>query len=217
MPALLAGCGTSPRQAQEAVIAELPRQRLVDFQNLETFPGNVVCGEWQGKSPDGEFRNFLPFIVIDGKADPEPALEAVNFYCNNDPRVWLYEKRGIAPLDPSNTALKQIRTELRALETALRAYYTDHSALPTTQDGLQSLLEASKSRKTDELAGPYLDAVPSDPWGQPYRYRNDSLGGVEPEYELKSLGRDNAPGGEYEDADVSIKDMDYIEHALSLR
>jgi general secretion pathway protein G len=43
--------------------------------------------------------------------------------------------------------------------------------------------------------------VPADPWGNPYVYR--SPGEANPDsYDLVSLGRDGAPGGEGEDADI---------------
>jgi general secretion pathway protein G len=51
--------------------------------------------------------------------------------------------------------------------------------------------------------GPYLKkAVPLDPYGRPYLYR--SPGEANPDsYDLVSLGRDGAPGGTGEDADIT--------------
>ena len=48
--------------------------------------------------------------------------------------------------------------------------------------------------------GPYLKGgLPVDPWGNAYRYANPGPGGG---IEILSLGGDNAPGGEGENADV---------------
>ena len=44
--------------------------------------------------------------------------------------------------------------------------------------------------------------LPADPWGNPYRYANPGPnGGIQ----ILSLGADNAPGGEGENADVRNK------------
>ena len=49
--------------------------------------------------------------------------------------------------------------------------------------------------------GPYMKGgVPTDPWGNPYRYANPGPSGG---LEIASYGADNAPGGEGENADVS--------------
>ena len=49
--------------------------------------------------------------------------------------------------------------------------------------------------------GPYLaKAVPPDPWGRAYLYRAPGQHG---EYDLQSLGRDGAPGGDGDKADLN--------------
>lgn len=51
--------------------------------------------------------------------------------------------------------------------------------------------------------GPYLQkAVPLDPWGRAYLYRNL---GTQGDFELLSYGKDGQPGGEAENADVSYR------------
>jgi general secretion pathway protein G len=89
------------------------------------------------------------------------------------------------------------RAQIDALEKALDQYRLDARRYPSTEQGLQALLErpAGEARWN----GPYLrKAVPDDPWGNPYVYRNagDSV-------ELLSYGRDGRPGGSELDADIA--------------
>jgi general secretion pathway protein G len=89
------------------------------------------------------------------------------------------------------------RAQIDALEKALDQYRLDARRYPSTEQGLQALVErpAGEARWN----GPYLrKAVPDDPWGNPYVYRNagDSV-------ELLSYGRDGRPGGSELDADIA--------------
>ncbi|MNC67511.1 Type II secretion system protein G precursor [compost metagenome] len=50
--------------------------------------------------------------------------------------------------------------------------------------------------------GPYLQkAVPQDPWGRPYIYRQPGENGGE--YDLLSMGKDGQPGGDGENAEIT--------------
>ena len=89
------------------------------------------------------------------------------------------------------------RAQIDALEKALDQYRLDLRRYPSTEQGLQALVErpATEARWN----GPYLKkAVPHDPWGNPYVYRSagDSV-------ELVSYGRDGRPGGSELDADIA--------------
>lgn len=91
------------------------------------------------------------------------------------------------------------RAQLDALEKALDQYRLDTGRYPSSEQGLEALVE----RPGDETkwAGPYLrKGVPLDPWGRPYLYRNP---GERAEYELISLGKDGQPGGAGEDQDIA--------------
>ena len=64
-------------------------------------------------------------------------------------------------------------TQIKTVEQALDMYKIDNRAYPSTEEGLTALLE----RPADEARGvawdgPYLseDTLPSDPWGNSYRY-----------------------------------------------
>jgi general secretion pathway protein G len=91
------------------------------------------------------------------------------------------------------------RVQIELLGTALDQYKLDTGRYPSTQEGLQSL--QVNPGNVNGWEGPYLKKeVPRDPWGNPYQYRSPGEHG---EYDLASLGADNAPGGEGEANDVT--------------
>ena len=98
---------------------------------------------------------------------------------------------------------KTTRTQIEMLGTALDTYRLDNGVYPTTEQGLEALWTRPATPPAPRnWTGPYLrKRPPADPWGNPYVYR--SPGQANPDgYDLLSLGRDGAPGGEGEDADL---------------
>jgi general secretion pathway protein G len=59
---------------------------------------------------------------------------------------------------------------------------------------------------TNYRSGGYLPSMPKDPWGQPYLYVSPGADGRD--YDITTLGRDNKPGGEGYDADISTATID---------
>ena len=94
--------------------------------------------------------------------------------------------------------------QIEILGLALDAYRLDNDYYPSSAQGLDAL---SRLPAGDPPArnwrGPYLKkAVPLDPWERAYVFR--SPGDSSPSgYDLVTLGRDGAPGGEGEDADIT--------------
>jgi general secretion pathway protein G len=93
------------------------------------------------------------------------------------------------------------RAQMGVFELALDTYRLDYDQYPSTAEGLGAL-RAAPGADEGRWRGPYLRReVPLDPWGRAYMYR--SPGTANPaSYDLLSLGRDGAEGGEGEDADV---------------
>lgn len=93
------------------------------------------------------------------------------------------------------------KAQLDALEKALDHYRLDTGHYPSSELGLNALVERPASEP--KWAGPYLrKAVPLDPWGKPYLYRTP---GLKAEFDLISYGRDAQPGGTGEDADIGSR------------
>jgi general secretion pathway protein G len=93
------------------------------------------------------------------------------------------------------------RVQLEALHKALQAYRMDVGRYPSDAQGLQALVQPPADVDRARWHGPYYPDAPAlDPWGSPYAYRFQ--GAVGRGYEVYSLGRDRAPGGQGEDADI---------------
>lgn len=91
------------------------------------------------------------------------------------------------------------RLQIEEFGAGLDLYHLEVGRYPTTEEGLEALSRAPAG--VDNWNGPYLKkkTIPMDPWGRPYHYRSPGENG---DYDLYSLGRDNADGGEGEDEDI---------------
>jgi general secretion pathway protein G len=90
------------------------------------------------------------------------------------------------------------KAQIDALAKAVQAYRIDMGRFPANGRGLRELVETDNDPR---WRGPYLQgAIPVDPWGGAYEYRSPGDGGRD--FEIRSLGRDRAPGGRGDDADI---------------
>lgn len=104
---------------------------------------------------------------------------------------------------PEEARRTKAATQIQSIEMALRLYKLDNGQYPTTEQGLQALVEAPSvgrlAKKWRE--GGYLEkGVPKDPWENDYVYISP---GLHWKYDLMSYGPDNEPGGEGDDADIN--------------
>ncbi|MSR22518.1 MAG: type II secretion system protein GspG [Gemmatimonadetes bacterium] len=103
----------------------------------------------------------------------------------------------------SEARITTARTQIELLGVALDNYRLDNGFYPTTEQGLAALREKPvRDPGPSSWRGPYLrKEVPLDPWQRPYLYRSPAEANVFG-FDLSSLGRDGAPGGEGEDFDL---------------
>jgi general secretion pathway protein G len=219
LAALLAlpACSDRTEQAQELLISRLPQRQLVDFQNLETFPEEVVCGEYQTNDPLRGSSGFRRFIVRGEMAEEKPSELDWEIFCSKDPAAALFTALGIGPADDAMTQLPKIRDDLKLLQDALGLYLVDNFTLPSSEQGLEALATAASIPPLPMKFKPggYLASPPKDPWGRPYRYEREGLGGgVAQEYRLFTLGADDAAGGTGENADVGSGQLKYLDLVL---
>tara|TARA_R110000868_G_scaffold208557_2_gene458080 strand:- start:14106 stop:14600 length:495 start_codon:yes stop_codon:yes gene_type:complete len=107
-------------------------------------------------------------------------------------------------VDKSKQTVAEAQT--KALTTALSTMRLDIGRYPTADEALTLLVQ----RPTDPAIaatwyGPYMDdGLPTDPWGQPYRYAPPlkDAGGLDRTPFVFSLGADQQPGGTGLDADL---------------
>ena len=101
------------------------------------------------------------------------------------------------------------QVQMESIETALKLYKLDNGVYPSTEQGLQALVEqptiGQLPRKWRE--GGYLEKrrVPKDPWDNDYVYLSPGLNG---DFDLISYGADREPGGEGNNKDINNWELD---------
>jgi general secretion pathway protein G len=96
------------------------------------------------------------------------------------------------------------KSQIQIFALALDAYRLDNDAFPTTEQGLDALRAIPVLGDAPaNWNGPYLrQLLPLDPWGRAYRYASPGIANQN-SYDLYTFGKDGAPGGEGENADVT--------------
>jgi general secretion pathway protein G len=102
---------------------------------------------------------------------------------------------------PDEARVVAAKADISAITQALKLYRLDNTLYPSTEQGLQALVQRPTTQPTPAnwKQGGYLDRVPKDPWGREYQYLNP---GVRAEIDVYSLGADGQPGGEGNNGDV---------------
>jgi general secretion pathway protein G len=110
---------------------------------------------------------------------------------------------------PDEARQMKAKIQIQSLETALQLYKLDTGDYPTTEQGLEALVEAPA---TGELAknwreGGYLEKgqIPKDPWGNDYIYLSPGTRG---DFDIVSYGADGTAGGEGKNADINNWDLE---------
>lgn len=95
--------------------------------------------------------------------------------------------------------IKAATVQIADLSAALDMYKLDVGRYPTTEQGLQALIE--KPGDVNRWNGPYLrkSKIPLDPWQNAYRY---VFPGEHGSFDLFSFGADGKEGGDGEDQDI---------------
>ncbi|HZR47289.1 MAG TPA: type II secretion system major pseudopilin GspG [Candidatus Manganitrophaceae bacterium] len=99
------------------------------------------------------------------------------------------------------------KVQIKNLEGALQMYKLDNGNYPTTEQGLDALVQKPTVGQTPKnwREGGYLPKVPKDPWGNPYVYVSPGTHG---DYDVTSYGGDGESGGEGKNADIESWNME---------
>ena len=102
---------------------------------------------------------------------------------------------------PDEAKIVKAKTDIRAIKAALDLYKLDNYNYPSTDQGLDALVNrpTGNPEPRNYKEGGYLDRIPNDPWGNPYRYLSPGEHGA---VDIYSLGADGQPGGEGVNADI---------------
>jgi general secretion pathway protein G len=108
---------------------------------------------------------------------------------------------------PEEARVTKAKTDVKGIEQALGMFKLDNGFFPTTEQGLEALVEQPTVGRipTKYQEGGYLKKVPVDPWGSPYVYLSP---GIHDSYDIISYGSDGQPGGEGNNADINSWELE---------
>ncbi|WP_372764460.1 type II secretion system major pseudopilin GspG [Litorivivens sp.] len=91
--------------------------------------------------------------------------------------------------------VEKAKADIAMLEQALDMYKLDNHTYPTTDQGLDSLVNkpTSSPEPRNYRSDGYIKRLPQDPWGNQYQYLQPGEHGP---YDLYSTGADGDEGGE---------------------
>jgi general secretion pathway protein G len=105
---------------------------------------------------------------------------------------------------PEEAKRTMTAAQISGLETALETYRLDNGNYPSTEQGLQALIDPPSSGKLAKKwrEGGYMTKgkVPKDPWANEYVYLSP---GSHTDFDIISYGADGESGGEGNDADIN--------------
>jgi general secretion pathway protein G len=110
---------------------------------------------------------------------------------------------------PDEARRAKARMQIESIETALKLYRLDNGNYPTTEQGLQALVEQPSvgTAVKNWRQGGYLERgkVPKDPWDKEFVYISPGTHG---DFDLSSLGADGEVGGEGKNKDINNWDTE---------
>lgn len=103
---------------------------------------------------------------------------------------------------PDEARVVSAKHDVATLVQALKLYKLDSGRYPTTEQGLNALVQKPTSEPVpmNWKTGGYLDKLPLDPWGTSYQYTNP--GTHNNEIDVYSFGADSKAGGTDNDSDI---------------
>jgi len=89
----------------------------------------------------------------------------------------------------SQSKADSAKIQMQNFEQPLELYKLGVGSYPTTDIGLEGLLNEPANAPSGKWRGPYLKAteIPADPWNNPYKYTADVTG-----FKITSAGEDGA-------------------------
>ena len=89
------------------------------------------------------------------------------------------------------------------LASLLHQFHLDCDRYPTTEEGLNALVNPPSGLE-NKWKGPYTTkAIPADPWSNQYQYTSPGTQGTPDTFSITSYGSDGQPGGDGDAADIT--------------
>jgi general secretion pathway protein G len=110
---------------------------------------------------------------------------------------------------PEEARQAKAMIQIESLETTLKLYKLDNGSYPSTEQGLQALVEPPEvgNLPRNWREGGYLEKgkIPKDPWNNEYIYL---CPGTHGDYDIISYGADGEAGGEGKNNDITTWDVE---------
>ena len=102
---------------------------------------------------------------------------------------------------------KATTVQIRNLEGALQLFKLDNGRYPSTEQGLAALVSKPTTGVIPKRwkSGGYLAKLPKDAWGNSFHFVSPSPHG---DFDIVSFGMDGEVGGEGDEADISIWNLE---------
>lgn len=101
--------------------------------------------------------------------------------------------------EPGRARVVRAKQDIASIVAALNIYKLDNFVYPSTEQGLEALVNKPSGQPDAPNWSQRLDRVPKDPWNHPYQYQHPGQHG---EIDVLSYGADGKAGGEGEAADI---------------
>jgi len=91
--------------------------------------------------------------------------------------------------------IAKAKADVQGLGTALNLYKLDNFTYPSTDQGLDALVQkpSGSQEAANWRSGGYIDRLPKDPWSRDYQYVSPGSHG---DFDVYSLGKDGQSGGD---------------------
>lgn len=103
----------------------------------------------------------------------------------------------------NKSRVSNTKIQIKELGKQLEAYNLGCNSYPTTDQGLQALVQSPGESCPNWGPEPYLKKVPKDSWSRNFLYESDGSTFV-----IRSLGKDGKEGGDGYAKDLSSEDAD---------
>lgn len=103
--------------------------------------------------------------------------------------------------NPDKARVAKAKQDIRTLESALNMYRLDNITYPSTDQGLEALVQqpSGEPEARNWKKGGYVDRLPKDPWGNGYQYLNPGVHGA---IDIFTYGADGQEGGDEMNSDI---------------
>lgn len=109
--------------------------------------------------------------------------------------------------EPQKARVVKTQLQMENVSTALKKFYLDNGFYPTTEQGLEALVQKPTSGRIPKnfAANGYLSKVPKDAWGTDFVYISPGSHGP---FDIISLGGDGEEGGSEYDGDINSWELE---------